>query len=493
MTIRNRLIISHLTVFIIPILITVVIFFISVAGLWHFIRSGNHLYPETSIQFQSATGIINYTLFRSLRKFGENDLKYAQIVDCLNPQVNYVCLRNSERPIFEYGDKNIMETLDREAGIQKDNLPENAVYSHTYDDAYYYYATKTVGGKNYDLYIVSQKVMRGSDDGLENMAQGTLNMCLFFLVTFVLAASWFLTHFILGRILNSIRSLKNGAEEVQKGTLNFQVQSDAQDEFAPVIKAFNKMTAELANSLEDREIQEEKRKELITSISHDIRTPLTAIKAYVEALRDNVAISPQKREQYLQVIGKKTEELDSIVEQLFLLSRLDVGDEAIPLSKIDLAQFLGEYAKGNSLLWEKQNAFIHISSSGQAWINANEMLLERILHNLISNSVKYKVGKEVKINLSVRTEKTNVIFTVSDDGMGVLDELLPRLAEPFYRTDKARSKTSNGCGLGLTILKKAVILLNGQVAFDNVKPHGFAVIMTLPLMEVDNAEINPDN
>lgn len=145
---------------------------------------------------------------------------------------------------------------------------------------------------------------------------------------------------MLHHIIPPLVELQHASERIQEGDLGVRIGHDRQDEFRPVVDAFNLMAVNLQDSLRERERQEENRKELIASISHDIRTPLTAIKAYVEGLKDNVASTPEKRKQYLEVIDHKTEDLNRMVEQLFLLSKIDLGERAIPMKLLNLGQTL---------------------------------------------------------------------------------------------------------------------------------------------------------
>lgn len=127
------------------------------------------------------------------------------------------------------------------------------------------------------------------------------------------------------RILPPLRQLREGAERVEQGDLTVRLQHEGSDEFTPVFHAFNTMTGVLGESLRQRAEDEERRKAWIASLSHDIRTPLTAIRAYVEGLMDGVADSGEKRDRYLQIILRRTGELDAMIDQLSLLSKIDMG------------------------------------------------------------------------------------------------------------------------------------------------------------------------
>lgn len=162
---------------------------------------------------------------------------------------------------------------------------------------------------------------------------------------------------------------------------------------------------------------------------------------------------------------------------------MDLGEKALPLVPIDLSKLVTDFVKENRLLWEKQGADFHIESKGAHRMAGNALLLERIMENLITNSIRYKKEERVKIDIRVESSGDCVLLTVEDNGSGVSEEALSRLTEAFYRTDLARSHTDKGSGLGLAIVKRAVILMHGTLSMDNRTPHGLLVQISFPKEE----------
>ena len=241
------------------------------------------------------------------------------------------------------------------------------------------------------------------------------------------------------------------------------------------------MQEELEQSLQERTRQEENRKELIASMSHDIRTPLTAIRAYVEGLADNVAYTPERRRHYIEVIQKKTEYMSRMIDQLFLFSKIDLGEKALPLQSLELNEIISDIIEENKEGWQYRQALVVWTPSPEALpLLGNRELWQRIITNLVTNSIKYKTEEYVHIDIRSWKKKDTVCLEVADDGPGVPEEALMRLAEPFYRTDKARSRTGDGSGLGLSIVARGMQLMNGTVTFLPVRPHGLCVHMELP-------------
>ena len=191
------------------------------------------------------------------------------------------------------------------------------------------------------------------------------------------------------------------------------------------------MAQKLEESLGERVRAEGARKELIASMSHDIRTPLTSIKAYVEGLQDGIARTEEDRQRYLEVIRKKTDELDMMLDQLFFLSKIDMGEQALPMEPVDLLEFLRNFAEESRLAHARDGMEIFMEGSCPAVIRGNRMLLERILSNLMTNSIKYRTGSRGKVCIRLSALKGKAVISFSDDGPGVPESSVSRLFELF--------------------------------------------------------------
>lgn len=497
MTIKQRLFVTHWLMFIAPILMAFVILLSAAAGVFIFIRCGNHVYIESADQFNHASEALYYGIFhnRKSQKELDNPANYDWLVQVLSPRQNYVILEKGNRVIYSYGNEALWPLLDsvppKEKLHERRNRDKGA-YVHLMNTKFCSVRKRTVGGAVYYLYYVSRAEEHGTDDFLEDVSAGTGWFMLITLLAFILITSWFLVEFIIRRLLPPLDELRRGAEQIQQGDLDIHLEHKEKDEFTPVFSAFNLMAEELSSSLKARAEEEEGRKELIASMSHDIRTPLTAIKAYVEGLADGVANTEEKRQRYLSVIQKKTTELDTMVEQLFLLSKMDVGCKAVPMEVLDLGSFLTGFADENRDDFLGKGLILTVEKEAGCRIEGNPMLLERILLNLCVNSVKYKTAEAGHMRIRLTRQGAAAVLAAGDDGPGVPEETLPHLFEAFYRTDKARSRTGNGSGLGLAIVARAMEMMHGRVYAENEKPHGLRVVMIWPLAERKENETDSD-
>lgn len=485
MTIRKRLIFSHLAMFILPVLLTVFVIFSSLCGLIIYARSGNHVMAESGFQFNIISNAVRGILMDNVRNQRDWD-DYDWIIQITDPVQTFIQVESEGKTLYRYGNESFRKDLEPVRGrvfLQGTKGRSDGIYSMTGSGKYLYIYRQTVRGVPYTISVAAHQPVQRSDASIERAVRHTVWFIVIAVILFTILISRFLSRRIIGSITRPLEELRRGAEEIRKGNLSVVLKEQEADEFTPAVRAFNVMTKKLAQSLKEREADEESRKELIASISHDIRTPLTAIKAYVEGLLDHVADTPEKQARYLQVIRRKTDVLDLMVEQLFLLTRLDLGEKAIPLERTSLGAVLRKTLEENRLSWETSGAELSAEIEGELPVHGNRLLFMRILENLVSNSIRYRTEEKVKIRIRAVQEKGRAVLTVTDDGPGVPEKALRRLQDIFYRTDRARSRTDSGSGLGLAIVSRSTALMKGRMSFANCSPHGLAVRIEFPLEE----------
>ncbi len=485
MTIKKSLILSHIAVCVLPFLMTLFILAAAFGGLFLYAESGNHVMAESSFQFNIISNAVKGMIFHTLRHHRELD-QAAWVMELTDPVETYILVEKKGKVFYEYGNDVLeieVEALKNSGVTGRLTGNHNDSYSLTDGDRYQFVERKFVRQEPYDVYVIAHKPWHRNDGAIERAFHFTTRFIEIVLLILIVVVSWLLSRFIMGRILRPLKELEKGAGEIRKGNLDISISYDHHDEFMPAIDAFNLMAGKLKKSLAEEAENEENRKQLIASMAHDIRTPITAIRAYVEGLIDHVASTPEMQDRYLHVIARKTEVLNRMVEQLFLLSKLDLGEKALPLETVDLSESAKRFVADNELGWKKRGALVTVEAQENIKVKMNPLLLERVGENLISNSIRYKTKDLVHVQVRVKKEGNKALLLVTDDGPGVTEESLKKLTEAFYRTDKARSKTDQGSGLGLAIVKRAMDLMNGNVEFRNAAPHGLEVRLDLPLEE----------
>ena len=224
------------------------------------------------------------------------------------------------------------------------------------------------------------------------------------------------------------------------------------------------------------------RKELIAGISHDLATPLTALKGYICGLRDGIANTTEKRRHYLNMMLETTNNMTTLVESLFLFSKLDLGRVELHLEPVAIYSYFVDFVDDKRLYFAERGLNLILTDKpSDAKVEIDYAQFARVIDNILNNSLKYKRNDTVEVKIDIQTQQNKVRIAFSDNGVGVDSDNLPRLFESFYRTDKARSNTAKGSGLGLAIVKQIITAMHGQVMAEASNSGGLAIIITLPI------------
>ncbi|MCL2559312.1 MAG: HAMP domain-containing histidine kinase [Turicibacter sp.] len=304
------------------------------------------------------------------------------------------------------------------------------------------------------------------------------------LVVFVFLTNHFLMRFVFKPILTSLNVLTEGVHEISVGNLGYRLKHDMGNEFDDVGVDFNEMALQLQEMVEQRKVAEKNRKELIAGISHDLRTPLTSIRTYAEGIELGMAITPEKQAQYLNTIKQKTIDIEHIINQLFLFSKLDIGEFPMRLEKQPIDKWLLDFVqavreeyseKGLRVELRENTAFEHVL--------ADSVQLKNVLINLLENSVKYGNKQNGQLIIEAMHKNDHVNITLTDNGPGVSEEDLVHLFDVFYRSDKARTNPGGGSGLGLAISAKMIERMGGVISARNADNGGLQIEINLPVVK----------
>lgn len=223
------------------------------------------------------------------------------------------------------------------------------------------------------------------------------------------------------------------------------------------------------------------RREFVANVSHEIKTPITAIKGFVETLRDGAAENPEEVERFLDIIGKHVDRLDTIIEDLLSLSRIEqlAEREEITLREELIKEVLQSAIQLCEVKATERDIGIELSCNENLMVKINSVLLEQAVVNLLDNAIKYSDMESV---IHVEASKSNgeLLINVRDQGCGIENQHLPRLFERFYRVDKARSRKQGGTGLGLAIVKHITQAHGGYVTVESVPGEGSTFSIHLP-------------
>lgn len=291
------------------------------------------------------------------------------------------------------------------------------------------------------------------------------------------------THFQARQILRPVSALTQAARRVEQGDYSQPVEYAKGDDFASVCIAFNNMQRHLLEEREKNAAYERARTDLVAGISHDLRTPLTSVKGYIKGLRDGVAKTPERREQYLDVAYRKACDMDLLLQRLFYFSKLETGNLPLFPEQTDLGQFVARFAGEAEGELAQQGGHLTLQvQPGPHPVRIDTEQMYRVLTNLTDNALRYAGARSLQLTLTVERDGELERLRFADNGGGVPEEQLPHLFEQFWRGDQARgSQGGEGSGLGLYIVKYIVEAHGGQVVARN--EGGLAFELTLPREE----------
>jgi two-component system, OmpR family, sensor kinase len=269
---------------------------------------------------------------------------------------------------------------------------------------------------------------------------------------------------IFGPVRPRLRSLEDAARKVGAGDLTARAREDGGDEVAALARAFNQMTLALHQRAEQLQAADRTRRLLLADVSHELMTPLTGMRGYLETLSLQAeTLNPETRERYLGVIRDETQRVEHIVGDLLDLSRLEGGGESFDAQDVPLEDLFGRVVARHDRGAEQKGVEIVTNiAPGAEIVTGDPMRLEQALQNLAANALRHTpAGGQVALNAEL--EGGAIVVTVRDTGTGIAPEHLPYVFDRFYKADPSRAGRSTGSGLGLSIVKAIVERHGGSV------------------------------
>ena len=293
-------------------------------------------------------------------------------------------------------------------------------------------------------------------------------------IVVLIIISQFFTKKLTAHIMKPLNILKEATYRIQINDFTRDIEYVGEKEFEDICLTFNEMQHYLLESQNRNKKYEKKRADMIAGISHDLRTPLTAIKGAIKAILDGVAFNQQ---QLLEMADRKTDEMNTLLNSLFELSKLETGNMPMRLHCVDLVSCLKTYVKIMQDSLDKETLIME-DSLIDVKVKIDVEMLYRILNNLVENSKKYADREflEMKIVLNQRDDFIDICFL--DNGVGIEQDKLPYIFDEFYRGDESRHDR-DGNGLGLYIVKCLVESMNGYVKAES--DNGLYIHLMLPV------------
>ena len=259
--------------------------------------------------------------------------------------------------------------------------------------------------------------------------------------------------------------LRKATQNIKEGNLDFVLEVEGKDEFSQLCQDFEEMRKRLKESTEEKILMDKENKELISNISHDLKTPITAVKGYVEGIMDGVADTPEKMDRYVRTIYNKTNEMDHLINELTFYSKIDTNRIPYTFSKLNVEDYFSDCAEELGLEMETRGielVYANYVEKGVQVIADGEQI-RRVIHNIVSNAIKYMEKPRGIIQLRVKDVGDFIQVEIEDNGKGIAAKDLPYISDRFYRTDVSRNSSKGGSGIGLSIVKKIMEDHGGKV------------------------------
>lgn len=266
-------------------------------------------------------------------------------------------------------------------------------------------------------------------------------------------------------IATPLVKLRKATRNIKDGNLDFVLDVEGTDEFSELCRDFEEMRRRLKESAEEKIILDKENKELISNISHDLKTPITAVKGYVEGIMDGVADTPEKMDRYVRTIYNKTNEMDHLINELTFYSKIDTNRIPYTFSKLNVEDYFSDCAEEIGLELETRGIQLcyanYVDRSVQVIADGEQ--IRRVIHNIIGNAIKYMDKAKGVIQIRVKDVGDFVQVEIEDNGKGIASKDLAYIFDRFYRTDVSRNSSKGGSGIGLSIVKKIMEDHGGKV------------------------------
>ena len=285
-----------------------------------------------------------------------------------------------------------------------------------------------------------------------------LKYMLIAMVMILIVTSAIITAWLNKDVYRPLKELSVAMQHISVGDFDYHMNGGREDEIGLLFDNYEQMRLQLKESEEEKAQNEKKSKELVSNISHDLKTPITSIKGYVEGIMDGVADTPEKMDKYIKTVYNKANDMDRLINELTIYSKIDNNRIPYNFHRINVADYFGDCVEEVGLDLESKNIRLNYSNlvSPDTKVIADPEQMKRVVNNIIGNSIKYLEKKDGVIDIRILDEVDSIRVEIEDNGKGIAPKDLPLIFERFYRTDASRNSSQGGSGIGLSIVKKIV-------------------------------------
>ena len=470
MKLKTKLTISFLTIILLPILLFGLLFL----GL------GSHKVREmrrsAGVEFSMADLVSSLETYNEsagvvldeIRNSAEEDPSLLtspewlqEMNGKLKERLSYLIVRRNGELYYQGSDEDISELLDR--------LPPYGDDAGSSERGIYLGGPLRVMVRQLDLEQedgtkLSMDIITPGSAFMPGLRTLLFQLLLAVVLVLVLTAV-LLTVWIYSSMNAPVARLREATKRITQGDLNFTLEAEGKDEISDLTRDFEKMRRALKESEEEKRRYDKENRELISNISHDLKTPITSIKGYVEGIMDGVADTPEKMDRYIKTIYHKANDMDRLINELTFYSQIDTNRIPYHFTVLNVAEYFEDCAEEVSLdLQEKRIAFSYDNQvDPSTMIVGDPEQLKRVINNIIGNSVKYIDSDQGRIALRILDAGDFIQVELEDNGKGIETKELPYIFDRFYRTDESRNSEQGGSGIGLSIVRKIIEDHSGRI------------------------------
>ena len=460
MKFRTRLMITFTTIIVLPLLLTAIAFYI-IGGYLINLQQGQTLqdinYSPVAESFQTAAKTVDeiYNIIVTEAQSDVSRLESAEYLDHLEDTLPkstaYYIIRKNGMLLYSNNPEGATRLL-----------PELPAFGEAdgYGDSGYYFTGNNKYVRLYDFYF------QDGGEGtifvvakMNSLISKTLLVDMFIAILCILIfTSLLLSQWIHKGVFTPISELNTAMRKIKEGNFDYMLQTDVKGEMGDLYRNYEDMRLRLKESTEENKFHEKQHKELVSNISHDLKTPITAIKGYVEGIMDGVADTPEKVDKYIRTIYNKANDMDKLINELTTYSRVDNNRINYKFLRINVADYFSDCVEEIGLDLESRNISLNYTDlvESDTMVIADPEQMKKVINNIISNSVKYMDKPKGEIDIRILDEVDAIRIEIEDNGKGIAPKDLPLIFERFYRTDASRNSAQGGSGIGLSIVKKIV-------------------------------------
>ena len=301
--------------------------------------------------------------------------------------------------------------------------------------------------------LTKEDVMIGAMISKRFMGYLVLAMAVILILTSALITAW-----VNQDIYKPIKELSIAMRKIAEGDFDYRLPDKQEGEIGHLHDNYEQMRLQLKENAEEKMQNEKKSKELVSNISHDLKTPITSIKGYVEGIMDGVADTPEKMDKYIKTIYNKANDMDRLINELTTYSGIDSNKIPYHFHVLNIADYFQDCVEEVGLDLEQRDIQLNYTNLAPAdtCIVADPEQLKKVINNIISNSVKYMGHDKGIIDIRILDEGESVRIEIEDNGKGIAAKDIGNIFERFYRTDSSRNSLQGGSGIGLSIVKKII-------------------------------------